>query len=115
MRTIEAQVYGRGFAYRQGGDEYLALLVNSSAEIAGSIFNELRHKVSELDFLDICLDAIVSIGFCLVDSHCYLTEAEILDKATKAAAYAKDQGKDCVATYKGDRFQETDLYLISKS
>ncbi len=41
----------------------------------------------------------VSIGFALVESSCHLTGRELESLAAKAKTYAKDHGKNRVASY----------------
>lgn len=116
METLESHVFGRGYAYRQGGDEYLALLPSVSLEAALSMLDELRQKVADLVYLGIPERTTVSIGLCLVGQGCFLTDNEVRERATKASAHAKEPEKDkprknCIGTYRGNRFRLEDLYV----
>ena len=118
METLESHVFGRGYGYRQGGDEYLILLPSVSLDGAISILDELRQKFAELEYLNIPERTTVSIGLCHVGQGCFLTDKEVLEKATKASAHAKQPEKDkprknCIATYRGSRFRSEDLYVAA--
>lgn len=118
METIESHVFGRGYGYRQGGDEYLILLPSVSFDGAIGILDELRQKVAELEYLGITERTTVSIGLCHVGQGCFLTNMEVRERATKASAYAKQPERDkarknCIATCKSSRFKSEDLYVAA--
>ena len=51
----------------------------------------------------------VSVGICLVGDGCFLTDAEVRERATKASAHAKEPEidkptKNCIATYRDGQF-----------
>ena len=116
METLEGHVFGRGFAYRQGGDEYLLLLPSVSLEPALDFLEDLRQKVEALSFRGIPERTTISIGLCLVGADCFLTNKEARERATRASAHAKipelgKPQKNCVATYRGVQFRLEDLYV----
>jgi diguanylate cyclase (GGDEF)-like protein len=74
MQTLEAQVYHHGFAYRQGGDEFLILLPSLSKSLAVEFLDELRCKLADIKYRDIEGTTTVSIGVCIADPDCPLTE-----------------------------------------
>jgi diguanylate cyclase (GGDEF)-like protein len=118
METLESHVFGRGFGYRQGGDEYLVLLPSVSFESAVSVLDELRQKLADLNYPGILERTTVSIGMCLVGPGCFLTDKEVRERATKASAHAKEPEKEkpkknCIATYRGTRFRTEDLYVAA--
>lgn len=53
MQTVEAHVYHHGFAYRQGGDEYLVMLPSLSKELAIAFLDELRCKLAALKYPEV--------------------------------------------------------------
>src|SRR5262249_58025263 len=53
MQTVEAHVFHHGYAYRQGGDEYLILLPSLSGPMSISFLDELRCKLADLSYPDI--------------------------------------------------------------
>jgi diguanylate cyclase (GGDEF)-like protein len=112
MQTIEAHVYHHGFAYRQGGDEYLVLLPSLSDSLAISFLDELRCKLATLKYPEIDGSTTVSIGMCNVDPDCPLTDRELRDRASEAKKFAKDNGKNCIATYVGPRFIREELRVV---
>jgi diguanylate cyclase (GGDEF)-like protein len=118
MGTLEAHVFARGFAYRQGGDEYLALLPNVSLEEAIRVLDQLRLKLANTQYAAIPDRTTVSIGICHVGDGCYLTDAEVRERATRASAFAKEPEKskpkkNCIATYKGGQYRQEDLYIAA--
>jgi diguanylate cyclase (GGDEF)-like protein len=112
MQTLEAHFYYHGFAYRQGGDEYLILLPSLSKPLAISFLDELRVKLAELKYPDIDDSTTVSIGVCIAGPDCPLTDRELRDRANQAKKFAKDHGKNCIATYEGLRFVPKELRVV---
>jgi hypothetical protein len=55
----------------------------------------------------------VSIGLCIVEPDCPLTDRELRDRASEAKKFAKDHGRNCIATYQGTRFAQQDLKVVS--
>jgi len=113
MQTVEAHLYHHGYAYRQGGDEYLILLPSLSRPLAVAFLDELRCQLADLAYPEVTEKTTVSIGLCSVDSDCLLTDRELLDRANRAKQFAKDKGKNCIATYHGPRFIDQELELVS--
>ncbi len=99
MRCLEAHVYGRGKAYRQGGDEYVVLLYNTTGCESVEFMDALRSKLKSLVYGGIKENTTVSIGLVCVTEDCHFTNRELLGKASAAKAYAKAHGRNCIATY----------------
>lgn|SRR5262245_3196064 len=112
MQTIEAHVFHHGYAYRQGGDEYLILLPSLSRNLSISFLDELRCQLADLSYPDIGEKTTVSIGLCIVDPDCPLTDRELLDRANRAKQFAKQNGKNRIATYRGPRFVSQELEVV---
>jgi diguanylate cyclase (GGDEF)-like protein len=112
MQVLEAHVFQHGFAYRYGGDEYVILLPNLSRELAIYFLNAIRLGVSEIRYAGIDGVTTVSVGFCYVDADCLLTDREIEARANKAKNFAKKQGKNRIATFKGTAFEDGDLVIV---
>jgi diguanylate cyclase (GGDEF)-like protein len=112
MQTVEAHLYHHGFAYRQGGDEYLILLPSLSKPLAVAFLDELRCKVAELKYPEVDGSTTVSIGVCLAGPDCPLTDRELRDRANQAKKFAKEHGKNCIATYEGPRFFQEELRVV---
>jgi diguanylate cyclase (GGDEF)-like protein len=104
MQAIEAHVFHHGYAYRQGGEEYLLLLPSLSRALSIAFLEELRVKLAHLSYPDIPDKTTVSIGLCIVEPDSPLTDRELLDRANRAKQHAKEKGKNCIATYRGSRF-----------
>jgi diguanylate cyclase (GGDEF)-like protein len=112
MQTIEAHLFQHGYAYRQGGDEYLILLPSLSRPLSISFLDELRCKLADLSCPDIAERTTVSIGLCIADSSCPLTDRELLGRANRAKQFAKEKGKNRIATYSGPRFLGNELEVV---
>lgn len=114
MQAIEAHVFHHGYGYRQGGDEYLILLPSLSRSLSISFLQELRCKLAELSYPAIPEKTTVSIGLCVVDPDCPFTDRELLERANRAKQFAKQNGKDCIATYRGPRYIAQELAVIPR-
>jgi hypothetical protein len=47
-----------------------------------------------------------------VEADCSLTDRELRDRASLAKKFAKDQGRNCIATYKGPRLIQQELEVV---
>jgi diguanylate cyclase (GGDEF)-like protein len=112
MQTLEAHVYHHGFAYRQGGDEYLVLLPSLSKKLAIAFLDELRCNLAALQYPDISEAPTVSVGVCCAEPDCPLTDRELRDRANQAKKFAKDHGKNRIATYEGPRLVPEELRVV---
>ncbi len=72
-----------------------------------------RKKIAVLPYHGVGEKITVSIGLVCGDENCYLTSHEIEAKVSKAKAFAKENGKNCIATYRsGARLlEDNDLYI----
>lgn len=114
MQAIEAHVYHHGYAYRQGGDEYLILVPSLGRRLAIDYLDELRRGLSALKYPEIDGSTTVSIGLCVVGPECPLTDRELRERANRAKKFAKEGGKNCIATYREDRFVDEELAIVAK-
>lgn len=115
MQAMEAQVFHHGYAYRQGGDEYLLLIPSLSKPLAVAFLDELRQKLAALNYPEIVERTTVSIGMCVVEPDCPLTDRELRDRAVHAKNFAKANGKNCLATYDGSEFVAAELRVVKAS
>jgi diguanylate cyclase (GGDEF)-like protein len=115
MQAVEAHVFHHGYAYRQGGDEYLILLPSLSRPLSIGFMHELRCKLADLSYPAIPEKTTVSIGLCMADSECHLTDRELLDRANRAKQFAKAKGKNRIATYNGPHFIAQELEIVPAS
>lgn len=113
MRSLEAHVAFHGHAYRQGGDEYLILLPGLSRELAVAFLDELRCKQAALEYPGVEERTTVTVGVCVADPDCSLTDRELREKANQAEGFAKRAGRNCIATYRGNPFDADDLYVAA--
>lgn len=113
MALLERHVYGHGYAYRLGGDEYFVLLPNADADLAVRLLAGFQTELLGTEFSPIKERPTVSIGICLVDGDCFLTDIEVREKANVAKNLAKEQGKNRIAAYSGWRYEKSDLSIVS--
>lgn len=113
MKALESHVYHHGWAYRVGGDEYEILLPNMSVGMTVAFLREFQGKLEGLEYIGIEEKVTVSMGFCYVDSDCWLTDREIERMACRAKNQAKkEEGKNCIAGYEGILYGEEDLRIF---
>ena len=79
-----------------------------------SFLDELRVKLAGLSYPDITEKTTVSIGLCIADAVCPLTDRELLDRANRAKQFAKQNGKNCIATYAGTRIIDSELHVVKQ-
>ena len=103
MQLLERHVYTHGMAYRYGGDEYTMILPNMSVALAKQFVEELRSKLTEVDYPGIEVPLTVSIGLYHVNKDCIYTDREIEDKANIAKNTAKNKGRDRVEVYEENK------------
>ncbi|HEY7424714.1 MAG TPA: GGDEF domain-containing protein [Gemmataceae bacterium] len=113
MRSVESHIYGHGYAYRMSGDEYTLLMPNADADLAMGFVNGLRKRVTALRFVGTDKTITLSIGLCVADRDCFLTDEELQQKAEQAMDFAKKQGRDRVAGYAGKLFDESELRILT--
>lgn len=112
MELMESHVYMHGYGYRYGGDEYILLLPNMSLAMGLGFLKEFQQKLRLVRYRGIEEGITVSVGMIWVGSDCFLTEREIEDRANRAKNFAKKNGKNCVATFRGQYFADKDLFVV---
>jgi diguanylate cyclase (GGDEF)-like protein len=112
MKHVEGFVFARGHAYRHGGDEYVLVLPNMTQDAAVSELDALRNQVKGLNYRGIEEKTRISIGFCVANPDCFLTDRELEERAEHAKNYVKSNGRDFIATYSSPLFREEDLYRV---
>jgi diguanylate cyclase (GGDEF)-like protein len=103
---ISAAVQGHGFAYAEGGDEVVILLVNTSTSLATNFAEELRRKIAARSFaIGETSGAGITVSIGVASSTSGL--ARLPGWANLAKAEAKKRGRNrTVATRDGLEFQE---------
>ncbi len=86
---------------RYGGDEYTAILVETSPEIAANVAERIRSMVASHVFLadegyDIRLTCSIGYSCCPEDAQ---TKEELLEMADQAMYTGKGRGKNCVVRF----------------
>lgn len=112
MKALEGFVFGRGFAYREGGDEYLVLLPGATHSEAAHFFDSLRKHLEVVTYPIDIPGPTVSIGVCTADASERLTALQIQQFANKAKAFAKNGGRNRVGGYKKEQPPSDDTLTI---
>lgn len=99
MEAIEAHVFIHGHAYRFGGDEYVVLLPNMTRPWAVEMLERLQERLSRAKYKGVKEAPTVSIGVCMVEPDCWLTDREVLECANAGKTRAKAAGKGSIAVY----------------
>jgi diguanylate cyclase (GGDEF)-like protein len=112
MEAIEAHIFSHGHAYRFGGDEYLLTLPNMGRAWADDFLKALQVRVAETSYRGITRPPTISIGLCVIDVDCFLTDREVLARANQAKNHAKATQKGRIAAFDGVLFRDSDLALL---
>jgi diguanylate cyclase (GGDEF)-like protein len=112
MELMETHLYTHGYGYRYGGDEYIMLLPNMSLNMGVGFIKEFQQKLRMISYRGIAEKTTVSIGAIFVGADCFLTEREIEDRANRAKNFAKKNGKNCIATYRGVYYTDAELAVV---
>jgi diguanylate cyclase (GGDEF)-like protein len=112
MRYLEAFTFARGFAYRMHGDEYAILLGNGQGAV--NALDTLRRRIPTLTYQGVSERLTVSIGLCCVPPTLDRSDRDVYQLANRAMRYAKDQGKNCLATYTGEGLADSEFAIISR-
>lgn len=116
MSALERYVFARGFAYREGGDEYIVLLPNVAHLDALNFFDDLREFVAALTYPVEMTAPTVSIGVCTATAADRLTPLQVQSLANKAKAHAKSGGKNRVAGYReGSQPCDAALFIFERT
>lgn len=91
-------IRGKGRAYRYGGDEFVLLLLNFTAEDARGVGERIRLAVARLSLSRIEVKIGVTIGVASTSSGTY-TAAELFEHADEVLLAAKNAGKGQVAVF----------------
>ncbi len=90
----------------------MILIPSLSRRLAIDFLDELRRNLAALEYQDIKEKTTVSLGLCIVEADCSLTDRELRDRASLAKKFAKDHGRNCIATYKGPRLIQLELEVV---
>jgi diguanylate cyclase (GGDEF)-like protein len=112
MELLEAHVFAHGHAYRLGGDEYVALLPNADGAWGLAFVRRFARALEDLRCPGIDLKPTISVGLVTVGPDSFLTDREVLARADRAKAFAKQSGKRRVAGYAGELVSERDLVVL---
>ncbi|HEY2511322.1 MAG TPA: diguanylate cyclase [Polyangiaceae bacterium] len=110
MELLESWAFARGHAYRFGGDEYVLLLPNADRETCVALLGELIRRVAAADFSRTKLN--VTVGLCVVDPDCYLTDREILARANDAKQRAKVVAKGSIGLAQAPAYAADEVVAV---
>jgi hypothetical protein len=91
----------------------MVLQPSVSAEAAPGVLDDLRRQVGTISYRGVPERTTISVGACVIDSACFLTDREAEERANRAKNYAKQHGKDCIATYVGELFRDEDVRIVA--
>ncbi len=111
LELLEAHVFGRGHAYRFGGDEYVIVHPNVDEGEAVRLCHHLQEKVANKVFSGVDARLGISIGLCPVEPECMLTDREILARANLAKNHAKAEKKGALASFGSPSLRPEDIRL----
>ena len=112
MSTLEAHLFSHGYAYRYGGDEYVAVLPNTSCSQATDLFLAFQKKLETLEYFEVVDRLHISVGICEVTEDCALTGYEVEERAAYAKNAAKRGGKNCIGIMTGPSYSDGDVQLV---
>ena len=102
MRSIERAVYGHGYAYRYGGDEFVLVTPSTNDQLALAILRRLREDLASTAVEILPKPPTVSIGLCVLDPDSPLTDREALHWAALAKREAKTR-RNAIAVVEANR------------
>ena len=112
MSSLESHVYSHGHAYRFGGDEYTVILPNMSNIQAVDFLRSFQTKLQELAYFAIDERTDVSVGIFEVGENSIQTDREVEERAAFAKNFAKNNGKNCIATFKDQEYEDNAVYVV---
>lgn len=115
MSALEAHLFSHGYAYRYGGDEYVALLPNTSLAQASDLFFTFQKQLESLEFFEIEDRLSISVGICEVTEDCALTDHEVEERSAYAKSVAKGKGRNCICVMTGPNYNDEDVQLARRS
>ena len=115
MNALEAHLIFHGYAYRYGGDEYVALLPNTSCSQATDLFLAFQKKLEGIEYFEVEDRLRISVGICEVTEDCALTGHEVEERAAYAKNIAKKRAKNCIVTMTGPSYGDEDVQLVGPS
>lgn len=100
QKLLSSACLYRGDAYRHGGEEFLVLLPNQTAEEVMQFAERLRRRIETEEFSvgENSVRITVSIGIALWPKHGETLD-ELIEKANRAEHEAKAKGKNRIKAY----------------
>lgn len=95
-------VYGKGRAYRYGGEEFAALLYNFASQEAEGVANRIRETVADLKIPGVEHSVTVSVGVCIYPDLA-AGGTELVREADQALLEGKRAGKNVTIVYDTER------------
>ncbi|MCP3682658.1 MAG: GGDEF domain-containing protein [bacterium] len=114
MSSLESHVYSHGHAYRFGGDEYTVILPNMPSSHAVGFLKSFQKKLRELTYFEVYKRTEVSVGIVEVSENSIQTDREVEERAAYAKNFAKEQGKNCIATFEKQGYEDSAVYVVQE-
>lgn len=96
--TIRSVIYGKGRAYRYGGDEFVALLFNFTTPDARGVGDRLREEAASLNVQGLSQSVGLTVGIAIYPESA-TDAAELVQRADDALREGKQGGKDLTIVY----------------
>ncbi len=105
--AIESHCRSGDTAYRYGGEEFLIILPEQSLETGAAIAERLRRTVEDLEIPRGVKDPpgilTISLGVSVLEPGAYKPPEALLEEADEALYRAKENGRNRVSAYSGDK------------
>ena len=115
MTALEAHLFSHGYAYRHGGDEFVAILPNTSCSQAKDLILIFQKKLETLEYFEVEERLRISVGIIEVTEDCPLTDHEVVERAADAKKFAKRKGGNCISIVTGPNYGDGDVQLVRPS
>jgi GGDEF domain-containing protein len=105
-------MYGKGFAYRFGGDEYGAIFPNTDRKSVVENLWAFGSNLANLSFEGTPKMISVSTGACEIGPDCSLSNTELLHQVEQAKKSAKDGGRHRIGVFSPSGRTESGIEII---
>lgn len=111
MNELERHAYPGGHVYRFGGDEYVMLFPATAEPRAIQSLAELQEALAQITYPGVEGTLTMSVGIFELTPESDRTDREALDLASAAKKFAKESGKNRIASYQSADESPGNLYI----